>query len=104
MLLLSSPAGPRLRSRDLALTRLPKRHASRGFVMKRSGRTSASPGGHHIIQSCPNNFRECRVLIRDILGVVSNGGLHMNWKRFFLIAVAVGAFAFAAVPRSEARI
>ena len=28
----------------------------------------------------------------------------MNWKKFFLIALAVGAFAFAAVPRSEARV
>ena len=28
----------------------------------------------------------------------------MNWKRFLLIAVALGAFAFAGVPRTEARI
>ena len=28
----------------------------------------------------------------------------MNWKKFFLIALAVGAFAFTAVPRSEARV
>ncbi len=28
----------------------------------------------------------------------------MNWKKFLLIALAVGAFGFAAVPRSEARV
>lgn len=28
----------------------------------------------------------------------------MNWKKFLLIGVAVGAFAFAAAPRAEARI
>jgi hypothetical protein len=28
----------------------------------------------------------------------------MNWKKYLLIALAVGAFGFAAVPRSEARV
>ena len=28
----------------------------------------------------------------------------MNWKKILLIAVAIGAFSFAAVPRSEARV
>jgi hypothetical protein len=28
----------------------------------------------------------------------------MNWKKFLLIALAVGAFGFAGVPRSEARV
>lgn len=28
----------------------------------------------------------------------------MNWKRFLLIGLAVGAFAFAGVPQTEARV
>lgn len=28
----------------------------------------------------------------------------MNWKKFLLIALAVGAFAFAAAPQAEARV
>ena len=28
----------------------------------------------------------------------------MNWKKFLLIGLAVGAFAFAAAPRAEARV
>lgn len=28
----------------------------------------------------------------------------MNWKKFLLIGLAVGSFAFAAAPRAEARV